>query len=1111
MIIKTTTDAEYLRLAMEVDTTAGQTTHHYHQDSAESATTSAFTWKKQSNQNFVENFSGSSSVDNSLTSTSVSYVENYTSETTHDSTTSGFTSPTFGAVKGEVHAVEYRIGLGCLMCVVMSVAIAGNFLVLLAISRTRSLRRLNNFLLVSLAISDFLCAITCMPLFITELFNDYEWTLPNDVCSYYISLQLSFLFLSTWNIAAISMERVFLIMFPMIYQRSVTERRMIAFIVGLWIVSLIYGMSQLNWFNSEPWLSWSSEHPEFCRYVPSIVYAIVDFVVCFALPLCIMFGAYLKIYCIVQSQMNRIHPALPNAWNDPPFGFSTTNYMSQIYNEKRRIQSQFSSSNPPAEERNTDSSQNFRHRETEVEADYDLVAHALRKISTEFTDVQSLGADHISRPDSELESDTYTKQHIANNPATKIAWTDEDSGKLGTCNKQLTINDVSYTGHFNRMEMMNNGVSMHQSPMENATNHSCCNSGDDDENTNADDTHSATPTEHRVQDNSVIELTNTITEGKFTDTIEKNVNFSTVIENMSDPNLQLNYPQDTYLENEIKFVTSNHSPNLQLRATDSKLNREIRNYSAESPGNSSANRPIDPTNQNDPNELENPGGVGCGDENKEDQIHIQGNKTITLSPKSDPRYGDQSGVNILNMDRGITTAADDDSSNNEILLNVDDADIVKDAKTDFVNDRVEVALVPKSAGNVSDIDRGIKTSADNDVSNNEIQVNVDDVEEDNPENLKKNNDRKEETENDVFLVPVMKQLRHTSSDLETTLKKVSVLTNTLNIPIDDSLATATHYHSRPHSHEGERSIPRPLRSFSDPEPERPVFNAGIEINISRSSSRDGLGFPLRRASSARPDLNSISLDHSAVSSYSGFRSKLHPVLKTSFKTVSAGNLTYHNGPTPGRKRNSVVFRLYDDEILPDDDPNIVQTIPKLKVSVGTTEDTTTTETSGIGTAEITLMPDHSIVSNDAVMKKNVRGENARDSDPSRTHTSQWTKKHFNVSRDQSSTSARSRGGSGASSLRTSSITRRFRENKAVRMTAAVIGAFVLCILPYKIMFMMRVRDMSSVSDMGWNIVSLLMFVTNALNPFIYNFYNSSFRAAIRRLILCKGTPIAPAT
>ena len=688
-------------------------------------------------------------------------------------------------------------------------------------------------------------------------------------------------------------------------------------------------------------------------------------------------------------------------------------------------------------------------------------------------------------------------------------------------------------------KMLYNKNLIHSSPQENATNYSDRNGsgGGDNENTEMDDTQSAPPAEHHfqdhAQDNSIIKLTNpttepqitdkiktnmnvsnvsnpilqklspsatltehhvnqiqetntvesvtTITGGKITDhTIEKNV--SSTMENISDPILQQNSRPDTYLENEIEFVTSNHSPNLQLRTTELNLNRDLRNYTAQSPSNLSANGANDPlTNQNDPNESEkNPaagGWVSYSVETEVDQIHIQGNtKMVTLSPNPGAGRGNQSEGN---MDRVITTC-EDDGRNDEITLNIDDVEKVK--------------------------------------TNNEVSLNIDDVEE-NAEKTKTNDDRTEFTEDDVFPFPVLKQLRHTNSDLETTLKKVSDLTNTLNIPMDDSLATVIQY-SRSHSHEGERSKPRsktrPLRCFSDPEPERTMFNAGIEINISRSSSKDGFAFPLRRASSARPGLNSVSLDLPATttSSYSGFRTKLHPVLKTSFKTASTGNLTDHHGPTThGRKRNSVVFRLYDDEILPDDDPHIVHTIPKFKVSVGTTEDTTTTtETSGIGTTKTTLTPDNSIASNtDVITKRNARVEKAPDPDPSKTHTSQWTKKHFNVSRDQSTTSVRSRGGSGTSSLRASSITRRFRENKAVRMTAAVIGAFVLCILLYKIVFMLRVRDMGSVSDMGWNVVSLLMFVTAALNPFIYNFYNSSFRAAIRRLLLCKGTPVAPTT
>ena len=109
---------------------------------------------------------------------------------------------------GEVTAVGTRIGLGIVMCFIISIAIVGNSLVLLAIMKTRSLQRLNNFLLVSLAFSDFFSAVLCMPLFITELFSDYKWPLPEGMCSFYISLELSFIFLSVWNIAAIALERV---------------------------------------------------------------------------------------------------------------------------------------------------------------------------------------------------------------------------------------------------------------------------------------------------------------------------------------------------------------------------------------------------------------------------------------------------------------------------------------------------------------------------------------------------------------------------------------------------------------------------------------------------------------------------------------------------------------------------------------------------------------------------------------------------------------------------------------------------------------------------------------------------------------------------------------
>ena len=63
--------------------------------------------------------------------------------------------------------------------------------------------------------------------------------------------------------------------------------------------------------------------------------------------------------------------------------------MSHIYNEKMKSESQFSCTSNPAEERNTDSSGNYRRQEVNYD---EFMAHGLRKISTQFTDVQSLAS-----------------------------------------------------------------------------------------------------------------------------------------------------------------------------------------------------------------------------------------------------------------------------------------------------------------------------------------------------------------------------------------------------------------------------------------------------------------------------------------------------------------------------------------------------------------------------------------------------------------------------------------------------------------------------------------------------------------------------------------------
>uniref|UniRef100_UPI0037E77AA9 histamine receptor H2a n=1 Tax=Semicossyphus pulcher TaxID=241346 RepID=UPI0037E77AA9 len=80
-----------------------------------------------------------------------------------------------------------------------------------------------------------------------------------------------------------------------------------------------------------------------------------------------------------------------------------------------------------------------------------------------------------------------------------------------------------------------------------------------------------------------------------------------------------------------------------------------------------------------------------------------------------------------------------------------------------------------------------------------------------------------------------------------------------------------------------------------------------------------------------------------------------------------------------------------------------------------------------------------------------------------------------------------------------------REHKATVTLAAVIGAFVVCWLPYFIMFtVLGIKehpDPSTVPE--FSIVLWLGYANSALNPFLYGALNRDFRSAYTHLLRCR--------
>lgn len=202
--------------------------------------------------------------------------------------------------------------------ITMLTSIIGNFIVFLVTAKTHSLHRISNALIISLAAADFTRATTCMPLSTALWFVKLKSvgfdTLFN-ICSIYQALHVSLGLVSTLNLVFISVERVFTITNPLVYQRVITEHRMAALIAALWVAGFSYGWLKIMWFHKPAQVS----PPQFvCRYVPSLVFGSIHFILAFVVPLTVMTAAYAKIITIVHSQMRRISSSMsvtiPSCW-----------------------------------------------------------------------------------------------------------------------------------------------------------------------------------------------------------------------------------------------------------------------------------------------------------------------------------------------------------------------------------------------------------------------------------------------------------------------------------------------------------------------------------------------------------------------------------------------------------------------------------------------------------------------------------------------------------------------------------------------------------------------------------------------------------------------------
>ncbi|KAI5942616.1 5-hydroxytryptamine receptor 2A [Manis javanica] len=125
-----------------------------------------------------------------------------------------------------------------LTTVVIILTIAGNILVIMAVSLEKKLQNATNYFLMSLAIADMLLGFLVMPVSMLTILYGYRWPLPSKLCAVWIYLDVLFSTASIMHLCAISLDRYVAIQNPIHHSRFNSRTKAFLKIIAVWTISV---------------------------------------------------------------------------------------------------------------------------------------------------------------------------------------------------------------------------------------------------------------------------------------------------------------------------------------------------------------------------------------------------------------------------------------------------------------------------------------------------------------------------------------------------------------------------------------------------------------------------------------------------------------------------------------------------------------------------------------------------------------------------------------------------------------------------------------------------------------------------------------------------------
>ncbi|XP_068168052.1 alpha-2B adrenergic receptor [Antennarius striatus] len=186
--------------------------------------------------------------------------------------------------------------------------IVGNFMVIIAVLTSRSLRSPQNLFLVSLAAADILVATLIIPFSLANELLGY-WYFKSLWCEIYLALDVLFCTSSIVHLCAISLDR-YLSISRVTYGRQRTAKRIKTAILVVWLISAIISFPPLLSLNKSKGEDEGIERGPQCQLNDDSWYILYSTIGSFFAPCLIMILVYIRIYQIAK-QRTRCPPGEP--------------------------------------------------------------------------------------------------------------------------------------------------------------------------------------------------------------------------------------------------------------------------------------------------------------------------------------------------------------------------------------------------------------------------------------------------------------------------------------------------------------------------------------------------------------------------------------------------------------------------------------------------------------------------------------------------------------------------------------------------------------------------------------------------------------------------------